>query len=193
MACPKRYDPWPRAWIEALHAGRKLVNGKPLKTYEQIAKELGTTTGKVAHAAQRYGTQRPDGKNSGRKFDDVQEAHITRLLEEGITMRSLAAKGLCKWLAAHGYEMSINRILPRVRKLSPRLQREYESNVVAVRRRCGIIGGMRSRIKRKARKDEQHGEDTRSESEGQDQGDTEEVQLLLRTAGDAGHGAERHA
>lgn len=176
MACTSRYKPWPREWIEAVHRGRELVDGKPRKTYQQIADELGTTKAKVTKAAARYGASRTDGRSrASRKFTDSQEAEIARLIEDGVLMRRMGCKGLQKLLAAHGYSMCENRIYPRVRKIGGMVWREYETNIASIRGMNGALASRRRAARNKRNKGVDGGKDARSKSEGQDKSNTEKV------------------
>lgn len=108
-----------------------------------------------------------------------------------------------KWLArVKGIELSNGPFNKRVARMKNSTSREEQEVHRAFEANGKRVQAMKlSRTKKKEYREGKsnlvpggihRGKNARSKSEGQDQGDTEKVRVLVRTAGDAGHGAERY-
>lgn len=151
MACTSKYEPWSREWIEVLHKGRELVDGRPRKTYREIAEELGTTRLRVEKAARRYGVAR-SGQYGTPHFSDSEKQEILKIIEDGVTLRLMCAAELRRALLAKGYKVSKSTIRRYVRE-DITVFRQYKANVLRKRRYSAQLATMRRLAKMASRKD----------------------------------------
>lgn len=156
MGCTSKHDPWSREWIEVLHKGREFVDGRPRKTYQEIAEELGTTRLKVEKAALRYGARRTVQDSARtRYFTNSEQEEILRIIEDGVMLRLMCSMELRKLLASRGFQMSKPTLLRYVRRCEYSVRIQYKANVERKRLHLIELATMRRMAKwRKEKQDE---------------------------------------
>lgn len=195
--------PWEGWELDILLGGRTQDPPVPYSTLLEKLPADRTWRG-AARVVHEYGLTKSENRATARDKYPGRKAEIFALLQTCALDRKFSQDQARKWMKnVKGIELGRTAFSKRIRDLAASAKKEERVVAEAFKVNGKRVGSLKRSI---AKRNEyragksnlvpggnRRGKDTRGKGEGQDQGDPESAQLLLRSAGDAGHGAERHA